>query len=154
MALSIAEKPVYARTINVGVGVLNAATAGALGATTNAVTVYTAGANGGRIESLVANSDDTAAVNLFVFLVDGSSNVYPLGIVNVPANSGNLGTVQNIDCLAGVGISLQGLLIDISGKRYISIPASWTLRVSTLANMTASKKCHVTAQGFDFTSLS
>ena len=35
MALSLAEKPVYARTINVGVGVLNAATAGALGADTN-----------------------------------------------------------------------------------------------------------------------
>jgi len=153
MSLSLAEKPVYARTINVGVGVLNAATAGALGTSTNAVTVYTAGANGGRIESLVANSDDTAAVNLFVMLVDGSSNVYPLGIVNVPASSGNLGTVQNIDMLDGAGVRVNGMLIDTNGKRYISIPASWTLRVSTLANMTAARKCHVTAQGFDFTSL-
>lgn len=153
MSLSLAEKPVYARTINVGVGTLNAATAGALGATTNAVTVYTAGSNGGRIESLVANSDDTAAVNLFVFLVDGSSNVYPLGIVNVPANAGNLGTVSNIDMLNGGGITLIGQLLDHTGKRYISIPASWTLRVSTLANMTVAKKCHVTAQGFDYTSL-
>jgi len=153
MAVSLAEKAVYARTINVGVGILNAATAGALGATTNAVTCYTAGAYGGRIESLVANSDDTAAVNLFVLLVDGSSNVYPLGIVNVPLSSGNSGTVPNIDLLAGSGVSLIGMLIDVTGKRYISIPASWTLRVSTLANMTAAKKCHVTAQGFDFTSL-
>jgi len=153
MALSLAEKAVYARTINVGVGVLNAATAGALGTTTNAVTVYTAGANGGRIESLVANSDDTAAVNLFVFLVDGSSNVYPLGIVNVPANSGNLGTVINVDILDGTGIRLNGMLVDNTGKRYIAIPASWTLRVSCLATMTAAKKCHVTAQGFDYTSL-
>jgi hypothetical protein len=154
MAISLAEKPVYARTINVGVGILNAATAGALGATTNAVTVYTAGSNGGRIESLVANSDDTAAVNLFVFLVDGSSNVYPLGICNVPANSGNLGTVINVDLLDGTGVRLNGMLVDNTGKRYISIPASWTLRISALANMTAAKKCHVTAQGFDFTSLS
>jgi hypothetical protein len=152
--LSLAEKPVYARTINVGVGVLNAATAGALGTTTNAVTVYTAGSNGGRIESLVANSDDTAAVNLFVFLVDGSSNVYPLGIVNVPANSGNLGTVANVDLLDGTNVRIVGMCLDNLGKRYISIPASWTLRVSTLANMTAAKKCHVTAQGFDYTSLS
>jgi len=153
MAISLAEKPVYARTINVGVGTLNAATAGALGTTTNAVTVYTAGSNGGRIESLVANSDDTAAINLFVMLVDGSSNVYPLGIVNVPLSSGNTGTVANVDLLAGGGVTLTGMLIDNTGKRYISIPASWTLKVSTLANMTAAKKCHVTAQGFDFTSL-
>jgi len=153
MAISLAEKPVYARTINVGVGTLNAASAGALGATTNAVTVYTAGSNGGRIESLVANSDDTAAVNVFVFLVDGSSNVYPLGIVNVPLSSGNSGTVQGVDMLDGTGVRLNGMLIDANGKRYISIPASWTLRVSVLANMTAAKKCHVTAQGFDYTSL-
>jgi hypothetical protein len=153
MAISLAEKPVYARTINVGVGVLNAATAGALGVTTNAVTVYTAGSNGGRIESLVANTDDTAAVNLFVFLVDGSSNVYPLGIVNVPLSSGNSGTVINVDMLDGAGVKLNGMLIDPMGKRYISIPGAWTLRISTLSNMTAAKKCYVTAQGFDFTSL-
>lgn len=153
MSLSLAEKPVYARTINVGVGILNAATAGALGATTNSVTVYTAGSAGGRIESLVTNTDDTAAVNLFVFLQDGSSNIYPLGIVNVPLSSGNSATVQNVDMLANSGVTLRGMLIDTNGKRYISVPASWTLRVSTLANMTAAKKCHVTAQGFDFTSL-
>lgn len=153
MALSLAEKPVYARTINVGVGILNAATAGALGADTNGVTVYTAGSNGGRIESLVANSDDTAAVNVFVYLKDGSSNIYPLGIVNVPASSGNSGTVANVDFLDGSGIRLTGMCLDNLGKRYISIPASWTLRVSCLANMTAAKKCHITAQGFDYTSL-
>ena len=97
MPISLAEKAVYARTINVGTGTLNAATAGALGAITNAVTVYTAGSYGGRIESLVANTNDTAAVNVFVMLVDGSSNVYPLGIVNVPLSSGNSATVSNVD---------------------------------------------------------
>jgi hypothetical protein len=154
MAISLAEKPVYARTINVGVGILNAASAGALGADTNGVTVYTAGSNGGRIESLVASTDDTAAVNLFVYLKDGSSNIYPLGIVNVPLSSGNSGTVSNVDMLDGSGVRLNGMCIDQNGKRYVSIPASWTLRVSTLANMTAAKKCHVVAQGFDYTSLS
>jgi len=153
MSISLAEKAVYARTLNVGTGTLNAATAGALGVTTNAVTCYTAGANGGRIESLVANTNDSAAVNLFVSLVDASSNVYPLGIVNVPLNSGNSGTVVNVDMLDGSGIKLNGMLVDSTGKRYISIPALWTLRVSTLANMTSGRQCYVTAQGFDFTSL-
>lgn len=153
--ISLAEKPVYARTINIGVAILNAATAGALGADTNGVTAYTAGAYGGRVESLVANTDDTAAVNLFVYLKDGSANIYPLGIVNVPLSSGNSATVPNVDLLAGSGVTLLGMLIDSStGKRYISVPATWVLRVSTLANMTAAKKCHVVAQGLDYTSLS
>jgi hypothetical protein len=153
MALLTSEKPVYARTLNVGVGTLNAATAGALGADTNGVTVYTAGAYGGRVESLVASSDDTAAVNVFVYLKDGSSNIYPLGIVNVPLSSGNSGTVANVDLLLGSGVTLLGTCVDATGKRYIPVPATWTLKVSVLANMTAAKKCHVVATGFDFTAL-
>ena len=153
MAFTKAEIPVYARTLNNGVGLLNAATAGAFGATTNAVTVYTAGAFGGRVESLVANSDDTAAVNLNIMLVDGSSNVYPLGSANVPIQSGSQGTINNTDLLANGGTTLRGMLVDPTGKRYISVPAGWTLRVSTIANMTAAKKCYVTAQGFDYTDL-
>lgn len=154
MALLNSEKPVYARTMNVGCGILNAATAGALGADTNGVTVYTPGAYGGRVESLVASTDDTAAVNVFVYLKDGSANIYPIGIVNVPASSGNSGTVANVDFLDGSGVRLIGTLIDFSQKRYINIPAGYVLRVSVLANMTAAKKCHVTAIGVDFTALS
>ena len=153
MAISLAEKAVYARTLNVGRAVLAAAAAGALGSNTNAQTAYTAGSNGGRIESLVASTDDTAAVNLFVFLQDGGGVVYPLGIANVPLRSGDLGTVQNVDLLDGAGIRLTGMLIDNSGKRYISIPGSWLLRVSTVAAMTAVKNCFVISQGFDYTSL-
>jgi len=151
MAISLAEKPVYARTCNIGFNTLNAATAGSMGSTSQAVTVYTAGANGGRIESLLFNTDDTAAVNVFVMLVDGSSNVYPLGIVNVPLSSGNSSSVANIDALAGTGVSLLGLRIDnITGKRIIPIMPSWTLRISCLANMTAAKKLWATVVIFEF----
>jgi len=154
MSLLTSEKPVYARTLNVGVALLSAASAGALGSNLNGVTAYTAGQYGGRVESLVASTNDSAAVNLFVYLLDGSNNVYPLGIVNVPINSGNLGTVQNVDLLDGTGVRLAGMLWDNTGKRYISIPGGWKLNVSVLANMTANKSCWVTASGFDFTSLS
>jgi hypothetical protein len=153
MALTKAEIPVYARTLNIGTGTLNAATAGALGADTNGVICYTPGSYGGRIESIVANSDDTAAVNLLVYLKDGSSNIYPLGIVNVPLSSGNSGTVPNVDLLAGSGVTLIGTCVDATGKRYLPIKNGFTLKVSALANMTALKKCYVTAIGFDYTDL-
>ena len=150
MALLNIEKPVYYRKPVTNVGILNAATAGALGADTNGVAVYTAGTYGSRIESLVFNTDDTAAVNVFVYILN-SATVKPLGIVNVPLSSGNTATAPTVDALSGSGQALLGALIDPNGKRYISLMPSDILKVSVLATMTAAKKCHATAMGFDLT---
>lgn len=149
MALNENQIPVYAITPKTSVGVLNAATAGALGSTTNAVTVFTASLSGSRIYSVCFNSDDTAAVNVFLSIVgsDGTT-VKPLGIINVPINSGNAANTLNVDGLNPA--VLNGMPIDNTGKRYIELAASETLRVSTLANMTAAKKCYCTVQGADY----
>ena len=149
MSLNSNQIPIYAITSKTGVGILNAATAGTMAATTNAVTVYTAGSNGSIIDSLVANSTDTAAVNLFVFIVgsDGTT-VKPLWQVNVPLSSGNLASVLSVDALLST-VSV-GSLIDPNGKRFIRLGSSETLRVSVVANMTAGKFCYVTAMGTDF----
>lgn len=148
MALNANQIPVYGITPKTAVGNLNAATAGSLGTTTNAVTVLTAGSNGCIIDSLVANTNDTAAVNLFVSIVDSAgTGVRPLGIVNVPLNSGNAANVLNVDVLNSA--VLVGMTVDQNGKRIIRLAPSETLRVSTLANMTAAKNCYVTAQYTD-----
>lgn len=150
MALNNNQIPVFAITPKAGVGILNAATAGALGSTTNAVTVFTAASlSGSRISSLMANTDDTAAVNLFLSIVlsDGAT-VLPLGIVNVPLSSGNAANTLNIDCLDPT--VLRGIQYDESGKPYLDLPAGSTVRASTLANMTSAKKCYVTAIGADY----
>jgi hypothetical protein len=148
MALNTNQIPVYGITPKTSVGNLNAATAGSMGTTTNAVTVVTAGTNGCIIDSLVANTTDTAAVNLFVSIVDSAgTGVRPLGIINVPLNSGNAANVLNVDVLNST--VLVGMTVDQNGKRIIRLGASETLRVSTLANMTAAKNCYVTAQYTD-----
>jgi len=148
MALNANQIPVYGITPKTSVGNLNAATAGSMGTTTNAVTVVTAGSNGCIIDSLVANTTDTAAVNLFVSIVDSAgTGVRPLGIVNVPLNSGNAANVLNVDVLNSA--VLVGMTVDQNGKRIIRLAPSETLRVSTLANMTAAKNCYVTAQYTD-----
>jgi len=148
MPLATNEKRKFANTINTGVGTLNAATAGALGADTNGVAVLTAGSNGTIVESLVFSSDDTAAVNVFVYGLSGAT-VRPIGIVNVPASSGNSGTVANVDALANTGVTLIGACINENGKRIIPLEANEVLKISCLANMTAAKKCHGSAVGFD-----
>lgn len=150
MALLTVEKPVYARTLNNGSGSVTASSnTVTLGSDTNGATVYTAGAFGGRIESLVVSTDDTVTVNLFFWILNGAT-VKPLGMANIPLSSGNALNVPAVDILSGSGSTLVGMLIDPNGKRYISLMANEVLRMGCLANMTAAKKAYATAQGFDF----
>lgn len=147
MSLSQNQIPVYGIKPFSGIGILNAATAGALGSDTNGVTICTAEATiGSRVDSLVISTDDTAAVNVFIYIKNGS-DIKPLGIVNVPLSSGNSGTVASVDALQGSGVTLLGMEVDNNGKRYFNLGAGEILKCAVLANMTAAKKAHVTAIG-------
>jgi len=150
MAIAQRDKAVFYTTPNTDVGSGTAITAGTLGSNTNGVTCFTAGAYGSIIESLVISTDDTAAVNVWFYIYRGTT-VIPLGIVNTPLRSGDLGTVANVDALAGSGISLIGLPVNAQGKRFISLEASDVLKFTVLATMTAAKSLYVTAIGFDAT---
>lgn len=135
MGLNNNQIPVYGITPKTSVGTLTNSTAGTLGATTNAATVATAGANGCIIDALVASTTSTAAVNLFVSIVDSAgTGVRPLGIVNVPLSSGNVANTLAVDVLNAA--VLVGMTVDQNGKRIIRLGASETLRVSTVANLT------------------
>jgi hypothetical protein len=150
MSLNPNQIPKYAITPKTSLATLNAATAGALGANTNAQTAFTASASGSRVYSLIASTDDTAAVNLFVQIDVGGAGttIAPVAQVNVPLSSGNIASTLAVDCLSpSVAV---GLPIDNTGKRYIELAANDKLIVSTVANMTALKKCYVTAQAADY----
>jgi hypothetical protein len=148
MALLQRDKAVFYTTPNTDVGSGTNTTAGTLGSNTNGVTCFTAGAYGAIVEALVVSTTSTAAVNLFFYIYRGST-VIPLGIVNVPLSSGNLGTVANVDALAGSGFTLIGLPINNQGKKFISLEASDVLKWVPLATVTGD--VHVTAMGFDAT---
>lgn len=149
MSLSTIEKAKFTNKLNNGVGVLSAATAGALNSDTNGQVIYTAFTYGGRVESLVISSTDTSAVNCFIYILNGAT-VKPLGIVNVPAASGNNASLSNIDALLGTGITIQGLPLDVTGKPYIPLMAGDILKFSCLGTMTAAKICVATALGADY----
>jgi hypothetical protein len=151
MSLTSIEKAKFTNKPNNGVGVLSAATAGALNADTNGVIIYTPFTYGGRVESLVISSNDTGAVNCLIYILNGAT-VKPLGIVNVPAASGNNASLPNIDALLGTGITLQGMPLDVTGKPYIPLMAGDVLKMSCLGNMTAAKVCVATALGADYSS--
>lgn len=135
MGLNNNQIPVYGITPKTSVGTLTNSTAGTLGTTTNTATVATAGANGCIIDALVASTTSTAAVNLFVSIVDSAgTGVRPLGIVNVPLSSGNVANTLAVDVLSAA--VLVGMTVDQNGKRIIRLGANETLRVSTVANLT------------------
>lgn len=148
MALNSNQIPVYGIYPKTSFGILSAATAGSLGSLTNTAIVLSAGTNGCIVDSVVANSTDTAAINLLVSIGDSAATqAKPLGIVNVPILAGNSGNTLSVDVLSSS--VLVGLTVDQNGKRIVRLGPSETLRVSTLANMTAGRVCYVTAQYTD-----
>lgn len=126
-------KPVFELTpVNAGVTVVNADS-------TNKKTVYTAGANGGRIDAISVCSDDTSAVNLAFYINDGSADLY-IGNVNVPIGSGYT-TVAKVDALASLKPAYQN---------FIQIKATYILKCNAVVAVTAAKTVTVVAIGGDF----
>jgi hypothetical protein len=154
MSLAAVNLPKYATVLNGGVcqlgtgsNTVGATALGVDGSSDNAKICYTAGAYGGIVESLMVSTNDTAAVNVLVYALDGAT-VHPLGICNVPINSGNLATAANVDVIN----ALQGLPINSVFKKYIPLRANMTLKVAVLAAMTANKILVAKTTGVDFIS--
>jgi hypothetical protein len=148
MALTAGQIPIVANVINGGVGMLTGTTIGTLGSNTNGVTIYTAGAYGGRIMSLTGTTDDTVTINVFLYIYRGST-VIPLGLVNIPLSSGNTNAARfNVDFLNGTNI--LGLPIDQTGRQYIPLRNGDVLKATTLANLSSTKSCWIAAHGNDY----
>lgn len=148
MALAAGQIPIVANVINGGVGVLTGTTIGTLGSNTNGVTIYTAGADGGRVISLTASTDDTVTINVWLYIYR-STTVIPVGLVNIPLSSGNTNAARFVvDFLNGTNI--PGLPIDNTGRQYIPLLANDVLKATTIANLSATKSAWLTAHGADY----
>jgi len=148
MPLSNGQIPVLANVPNSGVAVLSGSTTGALGFNTSGVTIYTAGSLGGRVYSLMGFTNDTVTINVWVYILRGST-VLPVGLVNIPLSAGNTNAARfNTDFLDGINI--LGLPLDNTGKRYIPLQGNDVLRASTLANLTAARAAWIVAHGADY----
>jgi hypothetical protein len=149
MSLTAGQIPRVANVPNGGVALIAASSnTVTLGSDTNGATVYTAGTEGGRVMSLTAVTNDTVTVNVFVWILRGST-VIPIGLVNVPLSSGNTNAARfSVDFLNGV--NKPGLPVDNTFRQYIPLMPNDVLRVGALANLTAAKTCWVQASGNDY----
>jgi hypothetical protein len=138
-----------ANVLNSGVAVLTGTTIGTLGSNTNGTTVYTAGSQGGRVISLTGATNDTVTVNVFIYILRGST-VLPVALVNIPLSAGNFNSTVRavVDFLNGSNI--PGLPIDNTSRQYIPLMPNDVLRASTLANLSGGTSAWLTAHGQDY----
>lgn len=115
--------------------------------TTVAVTCFTAGSEGSDVKAILVVSDDTAAINLKLYVTRGGTD-YLIATVNIPLASGTNGSALGIDLLALTAI--PGLPVDSMGKPYLPLKSGDTLKVGCLATMTAAKTCTASVFGQDY----
>lgn len=106
-------------------------------------TVYTGGANGSKITSLMATSNDTAAHDIQIAITNGGVN-YVIGTVSVAIGAGNTSGVNATNLLNTT--NMPGLPLDTDGNPYIHLKsASDTLTVSAVVAVTTGKAVNIIA---------
>jgi hypothetical protein len=111
--------------------------------TTTLVSLWAAGANGGKITAINVTSDDTATINFKVAIYDGATS-FLIGTVPVVTLSGTNGTAPAVNLLDSDYIPC----LDIDGGIYL--PTGYSVYGAPLATMTAVKTANVVAIGVDY----
>ena len=110
--------------------------------TTALQTLYTAGTNDAVVKSLIATSDDSAAINLKVVINDGTTDLL-LGTVRIAAASGTDGAAATVDILGSS--LLPGLPRDLNNRAILPLKNGHILKVGALATMTSAKTANIVA---------
>lgn len=95
-------------------------------------TVYTAGANGGRVQKLALVSTDTVNRDVGIFI-----NGTLVGTVACPLGSGTSGIIAAKDVLADA--LFKAAYADAFGNLVIDLPAAATLGINAPVTLTAAK---------------
>src|SRR5258708_28036057 len=114
-------------------------------------TIFTAGANGSKITSIMVNTTDNTATHLLVlYLTRGGVN-YTLIYYTLPINVGGDGATAGVDLLAGGPNGLfAGLPVDNDGQRYLFLESGDTVTLTYRTALTSTKAIYVTTLGANF----
>lgn len=102
-------------------------------------TLFTAGTNGSRIDSISACSNDSAAVEMGVYLNDGTTDHY-LGNIHLAVGAGYT-TVAKVD---GITALMPTAL------PYLDLPTGWSIKVAPAGTVTAAKVVDIVGIGRDY----
>ncbi len=111
---------------------------------TNKVTIFTAGANGSRLDTLSVASTDTSAINLNLWLTDGTTEIL-LDCVPIPAGYGTNAVNRAYDVLS----VLSAAKADGDGIRQMWLKSGCILKAAASAAITSAKFAYVYCEGAD-----
>ena len=115
--------------------------------TTVAKTILTADATyDRRVYGIAVFTDESAAKDVKISISDGTTT-WQLTTLAIPLNSGNTNAIIPVDIFTHTQMSPFVKQRDASGASYLNIPKNWTLRLSYVATMTASKLSNVVVNG-------
>lgn len=109
--------------------------------------IFTAGADDSDLRTLLACTDDTAAINLKLYITRSGVD-YLIATVNIPTLSGTNGAAPAIDLLNATAFA--ALPFDNTGKRILPLKTGDVLKGACLVTMTAAKTLWVSAIGQDY----
>jgi len=140
--MSVTSTPIFPQTIKSSeVQILPADTS-------SLKTLYTAGANGSRIEAIYATNTDTAAAYAIQLTVVESATNYLLGTINLPLSSGNTTAAPTVNLFnAGTQLVLNK---DSDGNPYIYLESGAVLKVNSTTTVNSGKILSFVANGGDY----
>ena len=110
---------------------------------TTSTALYTAGTDGGLVDSVSVVSTDTVAV-ILVLSVDNGTTECQIGEVSIPAGSGSDGSSPAKNLLDAVALPF------LQSGGGLALGASAVLKVAAKVAVTATKQLDITAYGGDY----
>lgn len=111
---------------------------------TNKVTIFTAGSNGSRLDTVSVATDDTSNVTLHFWLTDGTTEIR-LDTVVITAAYGTNGTNRAVDVLS----LLSCAKADGDNVRQMWLKTGCILKAAANAAVTSGKYAYVYCEGAD-----
>lgn len=140
--MAVSHQPIFAQTLKLGaVQILPADT-------TSLKTIYTAAADGSRVNNLLITSTDTAAKDVQLVLTVSAVD-YVLGTITIPANTGFTAAVVSLNMFQHAGL-VNVLNQDNNGNKYLDLESGAILKIKALTTVTAAKIINIVAQVADY----
>lgn len=139
--MPVSNQPIYPQTIVSAVAQIQNSDG------TTLKTLFTAGANGSRIENILVSSTDTTNRDLMFYVTVGGTD-YLLATIQCPLTSGNSNTVGPLFALSNT--LFIGLNTDPNGNKYIYLANGAVLKAKAGSTVTSGRVIQFLIQGGDY----
>lgn len=135
--------PIFPNVINSGVATIAPAD------TQTLKPVFTAGANGSRLDALNLTSSDTSARDIQIWRTKSGGSAVLQGTVSVLATGGTVSTVVAKNVLADANMG-GAVVSDERGNKVMELAAGEVVSISAPVTITTAKLVSAQAQGGDY----